>query len=37
VSMDLYDFLSGVPDQLRSARESAFARRVLELTKVSGQ
>jgi hypothetical protein len=37
VSMDLYDFLSGVPDQLRSARESAFARRVLELTNATGR
>jgi len=32
VSVDLYDLLAGVPDQLQKARESAIGRKLLEVT-----
>jgi hypothetical protein len=37
VSMDLYDFLTGVPQQLKSVRESALGKKLLDVTGVTKQ
>ena len=35
VSVDLYDSLSGVPDQIKSVRESALGRKLLDVSGVT--